>query len=224
HAGALTVPSSTSLGNPTNVSFSFSDDNTGAPVSDFTATIDWGDGASSPGVVGGSGGSYAADGSHAYAAAGPYTITVTVVDDGGSMTAATAVTSVVAAPAVSALSAGYWKNHRAHTTSLLSITLGGYTVGTFAQATDVFDKMNCGKSSANNAVGCLAAQLLAAKLNVKNGAGTCIAPTIASADAFLISVGYTGPIATYTLTAAQRAQAIQLKDALDRYNNGLGCQ
>jgi hypothetical protein len=40
----------------------------------------------------------------------------------------------------------------------------------------------------------------------------------------LFSVGYTGPNATYTLTAAQRAQAIQLKDPLDTYNNGVSCQ
>ncbi len=223
HAGTFTVPSSTSLGNPTSVSFGFSDDNTGAPTSDFTATIDWGDASNSTGVIGGSGGSYTAGGSHTYTAAGPYTITVTVVDDGGSTTGATAATSVVVVPPAEAFSAGYWKNHQAHTTSLLSITLGSYTVGTFADVTAVFANMNCGKSSANDAAGCLAAQLLAAKLNVKNGAGTCIAPTIASADAFLVSIGYTGPNATYVLTAAQRAQAIQLKDVLDTYNNGLGC-
>jgi len=224
HAGTFTVPSSTSLGNPTNVSFGFSDDNTGAPASDFTATIDWGDTSSSTGVIGGSGGSYTAGGSHTYAADGPYTITVTVVDDGGSTAGATAATSVVVVPPAAALSAGYWKNHEAQTTSLLSITLGSYTVGTFAEATAVFANLNCGKSSPNNAVGCLAGQLLAAKLNVKNGAGTCIAQTVASADAFLFSIGYTGPNATYTLTATQRAQAIQLKDLLDTYNNGVGCQ
>jgi uncharacterized repeat protein (TIGR01451 family) len=223
HAGTLTVPSSTSLGNPTNVSFSFNDDNTGAPGSDFTATIDWGDSSSSPGVISGSGGSYVASGGHTYAAAGPYTITVTVVDEGGSTTGAAAGTSVVALPPVDALSAGYWKNHQAHTTSLLSITLGNYTVATFAEATAVFANMNCGRSSANDAGGCLAGQLLAAKLNVKHGASTCIVPTIGSADAFLISIGYTGPNATYTLTAAQRAQAIQLKDVLDTYNNALDC-
>jgi uncharacterized repeat protein (TIGR01451 family) len=223
HAGTLTVPSSTSLGTATNASFSFTDDNTGAPASDFTATIDWGDGASTAGVVSGSGGSYAAGGSHTYATAGPYTITVTVVDEGGSTTGATAATSVVALPLVPALSAGYWKNHQAHATSLLSIALGNYTVATFADATAVFANMNCGRSSANGAAGCLAGQLLAAKLNVKNGASSCIVSTIASADAFLVSIGYTGPNATYTETAAERAQAIQLKDVLDTYNNGLGC-
>jgi hypothetical protein len=87
----------------------------------------------------------------------------------------------------------------------------------------VFANMNCGRSSANDAGGCLAGQLLAAKLNVKHGASTCIVPTIGSADAFLISIGYTGPNATYTLTGAQRAQAIQLKDVLDTYNNALDC-
>ncbi len=223
HAGTFTVPSSTSLGNPTNVSFGFTDDNAGAPTTDFTATIDWGDASNSTGVIGGSGGSYTAGGSHTYAAAGPYTITVTVVDGGGNTTGATAATSVAVVPPADALSAGYWKNHQAHTTSLLAITLGGYTVGTFVDATAVFANMNCGKSSPNDAAGCLAAQLLAAKLNTKNGAGPCIAPTIASADAFLASIGYTGPNATYTLAAAQRALAIQLKDVLDTYNNGHGC-
>jgi uncharacterized repeat protein (TIGR01451 family) len=223
HAGTLAVPSSTSLGSATNVSFSFTDDNTAAPLSDFTATIDWGDGSSSPGTISGTGGSYTVSGSHTYAAAGPYTITVAVVDDGGSMTSASASTSVVAPPPTAALSTGYWKNHEPHTTSLLPVTLGNYTVGAFAQAKAVFNNMNCGASSPNDAVGCLAAQLLAAKLNMKNGAGTCIAPTIASADAFLTSIGYAGPGATYTLTAAERAEAIQLKDALDKYNNGLGC-
>jgi uncharacterized repeat protein (TIGR01451 family) len=222
HAGTLTVPSSTPLATATNVSFGFTDDNAGAPVSDFTATLDRGDGSSSAGIVTGSGGSYTAGGSHTYAAAGPYTIIVAVVDDGGSTTGATGPTSVVALPLVAALSAGYWKNHPVQTTSLLSITLGSYTVGTFARATDVFANMNCGRTSANDAVGCLAGQLLAAKLNVKNGAGTCIA-TIASADALLVAIGYTGPGAAYTPTATQRGQALALKSALDAYNNGLGC-
>ena len=43
------------------------------------------------------------------------------------------------------------------------------------------------------------------------------------ADAFLVSVGYTGPSGTYTLTSDQRDHTIDLKDALDTYNNGLGC-
>jgi hypothetical protein len=64
---------------------SLSDDNTGAPASDFTGTIDWGDGSStSNGTVAGSGGSYTITGGHSYGSTGYYNITATVTDDGGS--------------------------------------------------------------------------------------------------------------------------------------------
>ena len=64
---------------------SLSDDNTGAPTSDFTATIDWGDGSpTSSGTVAGSGGSYSITGSHTYSSTGYYNVTTTVTDDGGS--------------------------------------------------------------------------------------------------------------------------------------------
>jgi hypothetical protein len=83
--------------------------------------------------------------------------------------------------------------------------------------------MNCSSSSAQGAVGCLAGHLLASKLNVKNGSDPCINTAIANADLFLKSIGYVGPTGTYKLTAAQRNQAISLKNALDKYNNGGGC-
>ena len=35
--------------------------------------------------------------------------------------------------------------------------------------------------------------------------------------------GYAGPSKTYNLSRAQRATAISLKDALDAYNNNIGC-
>jgi len=136
--------------------------------------------------------------------------------------AVTATFDLIVTTPQPALSHGFWKNHEAQTTALLPVMLGNYTVDTFAKASDVFAG-NCSKQSAQNAVGCLAAQLLAAKLNVKNGAGTCILATTAAADAFLVSVGYSGPSGTYTLTDAQRGQAIGLMSALDAYNNGLGC-
>jgi uncharacterized repeat protein (TIGR01451 family) len=134
---------------------------------------------------------------------------------------ASATVTVTVTSAVQPLSPGYWKNHEAATTALLPQTLGSFTVGDFATATGVFASMNCSDSSKStqNAVGCLAGQLLATKLNVANGTSTCIAPTIAAADAFLVSVGYTGPTGTYTLTADQRATAISLKSTLDAYNN-----
>ena len=62
-----------------------SDANTGAPTTDFTATIDWGDGSpTSTGTVTGSGGSYSIAGSHSYSSTGYYNVTTAVTDDGGS--------------------------------------------------------------------------------------------------------------------------------------------
>jgi Big-like domain-containing protein len=57
---------------------------TSAP-SDFTATIDWGDGSTpSAGTVTGSGGSYTVTGSHTYTGTGFFTVKVHIADDGGS--------------------------------------------------------------------------------------------------------------------------------------------
>jgi hypothetical protein len=92
HAGALTVPSPVAVNAPTSISFAFTDDNHGAPSSDFTATIDWGDGTTSTGTVTGSGGSYLVQASHPYTSIGTFAIKVTVVDRGGSTISATGST------------------------------------------------------------------------------------------------------------------------------------
>jgi hypothetical protein len=68
----------------------FADNNTANTASDFTATIDWGDGTTSVGTVSGSGATYSVSGSHTYAAAGQDTLTVTLADDDpGTATAST---------------------------------------------------------------------------------------------------------------------------------------
>jgi hypothetical protein len=108
---------------------------------------------------------------------------------------------------------GFWKNHETATTALLPQSLGGYTVSTFAQASAVFDAMEC-----SDAVNCLAGHLLAAQLDVANGSSTCISGVIFQANQFLTLVGYAGP-ASYTITAGQRAQALSLEQALDNYTN-----
>jgi hypothetical protein len=122
-----------------------------------------------------------------------------------------------------ALTIGYWRNHQRHLELLLPVTLGSFAVTNFSTAKAVFDAADCGKNTSKSSVGCLAGQLLAAELNIKNQASTCIQPTIDQANAFLQSIGYTGPSGTYTLTDAQRAQTVQLKSALDHYNNTGNC-
>jgi len=64
---------------------SVSDSNPNGTASDFTATINWGDGSSSKGTVSGpTGGPFAVSGSHTYASAGSFAITTTIDDVGGS--------------------------------------------------------------------------------------------------------------------------------------------
>ena len=76
---------------PCTVSFAFTDGNPGATVADFTATINWGDGTSSAGVVTASGGGFLVTGSHVYRDhGGGHAISVTVTDDGGSTVTARA--------------------------------------------------------------------------------------------------------------------------------------
>jgi PKD repeat protein len=75
---------------------SFSDADPNGTTSDYTATIDWGDGTSSPASIDGSG-LFTASGSHTYAEEGLYDITVKVDDAGGSTT--TAVTKATVADA-----------------------------------------------------------------------------------------------------------------------------
>lgn len=133
------------------------------------------------------------------------------------------------------LTQGYWKNHEAHTTALLPQQLGNYVVATFAQATAVFDASNCSSSKSNDAIGCLAAQLLAAELNLANAASPCIQPTVNKANSFLTGgtvtaggttatgVNYVGPSGTYPLTTQQRAVALILHAALTAYNENKSC-
>jgi PKD repeat protein len=60
------------------------DGNPAAPLSDFTATIKWGDGSTSTGTVSGGGGDYGVSGAHTYASTGYYDVSVHVDDEGGS--------------------------------------------------------------------------------------------------------------------------------------------
>jgi hypothetical protein len=105
--------------------------------------------------------------------------------------------------------------------------LGNYNANTLTLALAVFNANNCSNASSTdaNAAACLAAQLLAAELNVANGANTCICSTIKQANDALAAVNYQGPGKPITLSGSgyTRANLITLKTKLDTYNNGGGC-
>jgi microcystin-dependent protein len=82
----------------------FSDANPNGTVADFTATIDWGDGTTSGGVIAENGGGFAVTGSHAYAVSGVYTAVVTIADEGGSTAKVTDTADILpAAPRITTL-------------------------------------------------------------------------------------------------------------------------
>jgi hypothetical protein len=104
-------------------------------------------------------------------------------------------------------------------------------VDTTDKATEILEAMTCSKASSQNAIGCLAAQVLVAELNLGNGSDACIEAAVAKANAWLSGttedgvpgITYIGANTTYTLTEAQRAEALALKNPLATYNAGEGC-
>ena len=81
----------------------FTDADPNGVVSEYTASIDWGDGtASTAGTVSAAAsGGFEVKGSHTYAAAGQYTISVTINDVGGAKATTTSSANVVGPPIVS---------------------------------------------------------------------------------------------------------------------------
>jgi len=130
------------------------------------------------------------------------------------------------------LTIGYWKNHAGFgpqpdmVTPLLPVWLGtsggakSIQVTTAAQAVGLLSFTGSNNVfDASNGINKLYAQLLAAKLNIANGAdGSAVTSTIAAADAFLAnnnSTNWSG------LSKAQKAQVLAWMTTLDNYNNGL---
>jgi hypothetical protein len=73
---------------------SFSDTESGSVAGDYSATINWGDGSSSAGVVAANGGHFDVTASHTYAEFGVYTATITVHDTLGTTASSTASITV----------------------------------------------------------------------------------------------------------------------------------
>ena len=126
-AGAVAVTNGVAGSLPAQLTFGFTDANPAAPLSDFTATIAWGDSTTSVGTVAAvAAGAFSVQASHTYAHPGTFTVTVTVADTGGSSTTGTGQAAIAA----SALTAG-------------TLTIGGGVEGTTpAQLTFGFTSVN----------------------------------------------------------------------------------
>jgi hypothetical protein len=100
------------------------------------------------------------------------------------------------------------------------IRIGNYIVTSSNNALKIFNSSN-----SNFVIDQLAAQLLAAKLNVINGeASNCIYKTISSANAFMTNQHYDSQINFLRTTIDRNLQGIVLffKDKLEEYNS-VGC-
>ena len=118
---------------------------------------------------------------------------------------------------------GYWKTHSEKITPLLPVWLGtgsgkSIRVTTAPQAVQILS-MSSQYGSPSNGITKLYAQLLAAKLNMLNGAdGADIASTLLSADEFLNQYDWRN---WKGLSPGQKQTVLDWKTTLDNYNNGL---
>ena len=113
---------------------------------------------------------------------------------------------------------------------LLPQLIGDFNVATCLQAVNVLSKQDqAGKSKSADAAYELAAQFLAARLNLAAGAETCTAvqTAVISAQNLLDQINFTGSGDYLTSKqknlATQRTLALSLATTLDRYNNGILC-
>jgi hypothetical protein len=118
---------------------------------------------------------------------------------------------------------GYWKTHPEKVTPLLPVWLGtgsgkSIQVTTASQAVQILS-MSRQYGGPSNGITKLYAQLLAAKLNMSNGADEAdIATTLLSADDFLARYNWRD---WKGLSPGQKQTVLDWKTILDNYNNGL---
>jgi YD repeat-containing protein len=80
----------------------FTDTDPNGTSSDYSASVDWGDGQVSAGTIGVSGSNFTVSGTHTYPNAGPFTIQVTISDSGGASTPASLTPSIIGLQTTSA--------------------------------------------------------------------------------------------------------------------------
>ncbi|HEX6249883.1 MAG TPA: hypothetical protein VFZ56_00460 [Gemmatimonadaceae bacterium] len=107
------------------------------------------------------------------------------------------------------------------------VLIGDLFVNTCAEAQSLLKKSDVvsGTNRASDAAYGLAAQLMAAVLNVQNGATTCSDATDAIDDAqdLLDDIGFTGTGEFLKTNSSDRTEALELASTLDSYNNGNLC-
>ena len=177
---------------------SFTDSNKVGVLSDYSATINWGDGsATSTGTITSVGPSLIVSGSHLYTAAGTYTVTVTIDDAGGATTTATSTAKIndaalVATPASLTASKGV---ALAATTVIATFTDGNaFAPMSNFSATSV----TWGDGTATTTSGITIVALGSGKFNVE-GSHTYVNPGTYSITVKIVSIG--GSKVTTTSTA-----------------------
>lgn len=83
----------------------FADTDTASTAADFLATINWGDGTTTPGSVSGGAGAFQVGGMHTYATSGTFSVIVTLIDDAPGTATATVTSTANVAPAAPAVPA-----------------------------------------------------------------------------------------------------------------------
>jgi hypothetical protein len=106
------------------------------------------------------------------------------------------------------------------------VSIGDLFVNTCPEAIAILDKSTLGGTKmANDAAYGLAAQLLAARLNVQADAVTCgtVNTAIAGGQALLDAIGFDGTGTYLKSSSADRTAALAFAATLDSYNNGNVC-
>jgi hypothetical protein len=144
-------------------------------------------------------------------------------------------------PQSKGLTIGYWKNwsgckkSKGGQADVLGQYLGGITLGTYTFTNSQADECNAvqtlskntfsGVNKSSDPLFNMAAQLLAADLNVNAQAGVCAAAVTAinGAQALLVKYSWNGNTYSPKLTSADATLANQYATALDKYNNNQLC-
>ncbi len=173
----------------------FTDANANSQSGDFSATVNWGDSASGTGVVTGSGGSYSVTGSHLYSGVGPYTVSVTISDSGGS----TATVSAAASMTTAALSASGVAVNAIAGTSVSTIVASFTDANTGDAASTYTATVSWGDGSTNSSgtvTGSLGSFVVAASHTYSATGSYTVTTTITDKDGTSTSTTSTATVST----------------------------